>query len=275
MTTEGYQNSDFMVLMSVVVANEAADKILLLQHYTYDGDEGEWDLPYFLRQKNGDLAAEAMDKLDASTGMGEIQDLVLLSADELEHDVFCVTYRTRAQNEKIKLSEEYANFLWTNPIEAQKLVSSPRSKKDIGVFLESLVRDKQLDEATDALAREQRALADYHNLVRRTQQERTQIAKLASGQLIEDLLEPLEHLSMASEQLADKGLSMVVGKLWQVLEEHGLKEIEALDQEFNLDTMEAVEKNGKGQKVTKVLKRGYTLNGKVIQHAKVIIGSSK
>lgn len=275
MTTEGYQNSDFMVLMSVVVANEAADKILLLQHYTYDGDEGEWDLPYFLRQKNGDLAAEAMDKLDASTGMGEIQDLVLLSADELEHDVFCVTYRTRAQNEKIKLSEEYANFLWTNPIEAQKLVSSPRSKKDIGVFLESLVRDKQLDEATDALAREQRALADYHNLVRRNQQERTQIAKLASGQLIEDLLEPLEHLSMASEQLADKGLSMVVGKLWQVLEEHGLKEIEALDQEFNLDTMEAVEKNGKGQKVTKVLKRGYTLNGKVIQHAKVIIGSSK
>ncbi len=137
---------------------------------------------------------------------------------------------------------------------------------------------KKLDELTElkeqlvlALEREKRALADYQNLVKRNQEERIKALQLANLSLIETMLTPLEHLSLAAEQLDDQGLNMVIRDFWQVLEEAGLEEIYPQDKEFDLETMEVVDKEGEGQTVSKVVKRGYRLNGQVIQHAKVIV----
>ena len=123
----------------------------------------------------------------------------------------------------------------------------------------------------EAKRREQLALADYQNLVRRTQEERGRVARLAARNFIDSLLQPLSHLTLASLQLNDAGLTMVVSQLWQGLEQNGLKKIDALGKEFDVNTMEAVEKGVFGQKVLKVVSDGYTLNDEVIQHAKVIL----
>jgi molecular chaperone GrpE len=127
-------------------------------------------------------------------------------------------------------------------------------------------------EQTAATEREKRALADYQNLVRRSQEDRLRVAKLAGAEVVGALLEPLDHLGLAATQLKDKGLDMVVGEFWQVLGEIGLAEIPVMGLPFDLSTMEAVERTGKGEKVTQVVKKGYTLNGEVIQHAKVVLG---
>lgn len=127
------------------------------------------------------------------------------------------------------------------------------------------------EELSQARKREQLALADYKNLVRRTQEERGKVARLAARNFTEDLLQPLSHLSMAADQLHDAGLDMVVSQLWQALEQNGLKKIEALGKPFDVETMEATETGEHGQKVVKVVQDGYTLNGEVIQHAKVIL----
>jgi len=122
-----------------------------------------------------------------------------------------------------------------------------------------------------SLEREKRILADYQNLVKRNQEERVKFLQLANKSLIETLLSPLEHLSMAAEQLDDQGLNMVIRDFWQVLEEAGLEEIYPKGKNFDLETMEVVDKEGEGEKVAKVVRRGYRLNGQVIQHAKVIV----
>jgi molecular chaperone GrpE len=123
----------------------------------------------------------------------------------------------------------------------------------------------------ESLEREKRVLADYQNLVKRNQEDRVKFLQLANQSLVETLLSPLEHLSLAAEQIDDQGLNMVIRDFWQVLDEAGLEEIYPKGKKFDLETMEVVEKEGDEQIVTKVVKRGYRLNGRVIRHAKVIV----
>ena len=130
-----------------------------------------------------------------------------------------------------------------------------------------------LAELEEARAKEQRALADYQNLVRRTREERSKLAKMAGRDFVESLIQPLEHLSLAAEQINNPGIDMVVAELKQALAAHGLQEIEVLGKNFDVNTMEVVERVGEGDVVVKVVKRGYMLNGEVIQHAKVVVGS--
>lgn len=129
-------------------------------------------------------------------------------------------------------------------------------------------------EAELAAAREseRRALADYQNLVRRTQEERVKVAQLAAANFILSIIEPLNHLDLAAEQLNDPGIKMVVQQLWQNLEQAGLEKINPLGKKFDPQTMEAVESLGDGQVVSAVIKPGYLLNGQVIQAAKVAVG---
>ncbi len=133
--------------------------------------------------------------------------------------------------------------------------------------LTQLQRD--LAQAKDSVLRSQ---ADYQNLIRRTQEDRTKLVKMATRDLVEDLLQPLDHLSLASAELKDKGLDMVVAQLWRTLNNHGLEEIQVMDQPFNHQTMEVVDKKGDGDMVQSVIRKGYRLHGEVIQHAKVIVG---
>jgi molecular chaperone GrpE (heat shock protein) len=76
---------------------------------------------------------------------------------------------------------------------------------------------------------------------------------------------------MAAENLKDQGLNMVVEQFWKELQNFGLEKLNVLNQTFNLNTMEVVEKQGEGEKVVKVVRQGYSLNGEVIQHAQVVL----
>ncbi len=122
-----------------------------------------------------------------------------------------------------------------------------------------------------AQEREKRALADYQNLVRRFREERLQIIKMANQDLILALIEPLENLYKASQQLNDQGLTMVMSQLNQSLASLDVEVIDPLNQPFNLDTMEVIEKKAQGKKVIQVLQRAYKLNGQIIAHAKVVL----
>ena len=127
-----------------------------------------------------------------------------------------------------------------------------------------------------ALATEQarRAQADYQNLVRRGQAEKIEFIKFANQELVTQLIEPLRNLSLAAQALNDQGLNMVIDQFWAVLNDLGVKQIgpEIVGQEFNVETMEAIDKQGEGTTVLQLLTPGYTLNDRIIQHAKVAVG---
>ncbi len=132
---------------------------------------------------------------------------------------------------------------------------------------------EQLDRLKEQLLRSQ---ADYQNLVRRGQEDRARFAKLATQDLVEALLQPLDHLEMAASQLSDPGLDMVVHQFQQVLNQFGVEEIECLGEEFDPIFMEVVENKAADSSqqavVKKVVSKGYKLNGVVIRHAKVVVG---
>jgi molecular chaperone GrpE len=157
------------------------------------------------------------------------------------------------------------------------MVKPTKKTTDDQQKLLQLVEELQ-NAVTKAQESEKRAVADYQNLIRRNQFERSQLVKLATKGLTQDLLQPLDHLALAAKQLNDPGLNMVISQFWQKLQEHGLEEINPVGEPFDVTTMEAVELNGKDQDdaslvVTQVRQKGYKLNGEVIQFARVVLKS--
>jgi len=136
--------------------------------------------------------------------------------------------------------------------------------------LDDEVAELQL-KLVEAEQKYQRAIADYHNLVRRNREEAVKKARLATKDFVSNLVETLNHLALAAQQINDPGLNMVVTQLWQTLNQEGLEQVECLGTPFDAETMEVVEITKVGKKVTKVLSPCYRLNGEIIQFAKVIL----
>lgn len=130
-----------------------------------------------------------------------------------------------------------------------------------------------------------RLMAEFDNYRRRTAQEKLEIVSMASVETIKGLLPVLDDCERALQVLKDsddsdaakEGTELIYNKLMTYLKSKGLAVIEALGQTFDTDLHEAVaqfpvqEEEKKG-KVFDVVQTGYTLNGKVIRFAKVVVG---
>lgn len=149
--------------------------------------------------------------------------------------------------------------------------------------------EKELAEAKEKIAKEKddyiRLMAEFDNFRRRTAQEKLDLVSTASEETIKGLLPVLDDCERALDVLAKstdsdaakEGTELIFNKLMGYLKSKGLDTIEARDKEFNTDVHEAVaqfpvnEEEKKG-KVFDVVQTGYTLNGKVIRFAKVVVG---
>lgn len=128
----------------------------------------------------------------------------------------------------------------------------------------------QLDQKEDAY---RRVLADFQNLQRRAQTDRTQTIQRANADLLLDLLPTLDHLEMAMKHFTDPSLSMIAGDLHKTLANYGVTRITTIGEEYNAETMEVVETEpGKQNIVLREMLPGYFLNGNILRHAKVVVG---
>ena len=127
----------------------------------------------------------------------------------------------------------------------------------------------------------QRAAADFANFKRRTEQERSESARLAGAALVINLLPIYDDLdrAVASVDSHLAGLNWVQGvtaihqKFGRLLDSMGVREIQAENESFDPARHEAVGKQpGEEGKVLHVLQKGYELQGKVIRPAMVIVG---
>ena len=130
-----------------------------------------------------------------------------------------------------------------------------------------------------------RLMAEFDNYRRRTSQEKLEIVSMASSETIKGMLPVLDDCERALAVLnesadsaaAKEGTELIYHKLMAYLQSKGLAVIEAKNQPFDTDLHEAVaqfpvqDEEMKG-KVFDVVQTGYTLNGKVIRFAKVVVG---
>ena len=119
-----------------------------------------------------------------------------------------------------------------------------------------------------------RALADYKNLVDRTNKEKKQFIEFANEILILKLLAVYDSLEMLGKYSSDQGLQLTIKQFEQVLKEEGLKEIEALGRSFDTQEMEGIEMvAGEKDKVTEVLTKGFYFKEKILRPARVKVGN--
>ena len=149
--------------------------------------------------------------------------------------------------------------------------------------------EKKVAELENQVAKDKddyiRLMAEFDNYRRRTSQEKLELVSMASTDTIKGLLPILDDCDRALKVLqesndsdaAKEGTELIYNKLMSYLKSKGLAEIEAMGQPFDTDLHEAVaqfpvpEEDQKG-KVFDVVQTGYTLNGKVIRFAKVVVG---
>lgn len=130
-----------------------------------------------------------------------------------------------------------------------------------------------------------RQIAEFDNYRKRTLKEKAELILNGGEKTLSSLLPILDDLERAEKNIQEntnietlkEGLDLVFKKFRNTLEKQGLKAIETKNQDFNTDFHEAIamilvpEGDQKG-KVIDCVQTGYTLNDKVIRHAKVAVG---
>lgn len=128
-----------------------------------------------------------------------------------------------------------------------------------------------------------RLVAEFDNYKKRTLKEKTELIFNGSEKTIGAVLPILDDFERAIADNTDdatavkEGFSLIYKKFFETLEKLGVKKIETEDADFNVDYHEAIAMvpsmgDDKKGKVIDCVQTGYTLNDKVIRHAKVAVG---
>ncbi len=150
------------------------------------------------------------------------------------------------------------------------------------VLSEVRIVEEKLAEMQDKYIR---LSAEFDNYRKRTLREKMDLSKYAGENLLlsiiplmDDFERALRHIDLSPECAAMKdGIDIIYGKFSEFLKLNGVKEIESLGCNFNVDLHEAVakvpvEEADKKGKVVDVVLKGYYLQDKVLRHSKVVVG---
>ena len=128
-----------------------------------------------------------------------------------------------------------------------------------------------------------RTLAEFDNYKKRTLKEKAELILNGGEKTVKAVLPVLDDFERALKDKSDDpkaikdGVTMIFNKFVKTLESLGVKKIDTTDKDFDTDFHEAVAMvpgmgDDKKGKVIDCVQIGYTLNDKVIRHAKVAVG---
>lgn len=141
-------------------------------------------------------------------------------------------------------------------------------------------------EAAANLDRFMRSAADLENFRRRTVREKDELRAVATGRVLDDIFPVLDNLAravVAAKQPGSDvkslvgGVDMVLAQLKSALANHGLKEVNPVGQPFDPHQHEAIShqpsREVKEEHVLTVVRTGYSLNGRLLRPAAVVVSS--
>ncbi len=149
--------------------------------------------------------------------------------------------------------------------------------------------DLQIEELKTKIAeysdKHLRLQAEFDNFRKRTMKEKADLIKSGGESVLISILPVIDDFERALALMKDvpdtdagkMGTQLIYNKFTEFLRLNNIKEIDAVNQPFDVDLHEAITKipapseEMKG-KVVDVVQKGYFLNDKVIRFAKVVIG---
>ena len=130
-----------------------------------------------------------------------------------------------------------------------------------------------------------RLYAEFDNFRRRTAKEKVEMIQTAGKDVITSLLDVLDDCDRAERQMPQvndvqqlkEGTLLIFNKLRNIMQSKGLKPMESIQKDFDVELHEAITEipapaeSLKGKVIDEVQK-GYYLNDKIIRFAKVVVG---
>ena len=131
-----------------------------------------------------------------------------------------------------------------------------------------------------------RLYSEFDNYKKRVSRDRIEFSKMAGAEIFISLLPVIDDFERAMKAISEdsqaisirEGINLVYTKFKNTLQQKGLQEMKSSGEVFDSELHEAVStapaptEDMKG-KVLEELEKGYYLNGKVLRHAKVLVGS--
>lgn len=151
---------------------------------------------------------------------------------------------------------------------------------DDALTLEISRLNTELEESKDKYLR---LFAEFDNYKKRNTKERFDLIRTAAQDTILTLLPVLDDFDRAKKsadsgsEIFSEGVQLVYQKLYTILESLGLNAMDSTGVDFDLELHDAITdipaptEEMKG-KVIDTIEKGYTLNDKIIRHAKVVVG---
>jgi molecular chaperone GrpE len=167
--------------------------------------------------------------------------------------------------------------------EATEESSAPKDSpvsEDTEELLEQSCREKE-----DLYEKVLRAAADFENFRKRTIREKDELRKFALSGLIEDLLPAMDNLELGlvsaenhpEAKAISEGFRMVAQQLVTILQSNGLEcvdpEGEVFDPNFHESVAVQPSDDVEYHKIIQVVRKGYSLNGRILRAANVIVSS--
>jgi molecular chaperone GrpE len=156
--------------------------------------------------------------------------------------------------------------------------ADPQERESLKQALESL--KKEHDSLYDRLLRKQ---ADFENLKKRVEREKSEFAQFASAELMKELLGVLDSFDLALRNAAGaasksentlRGFELIYKQFQDMLARFGLKPIEAKGQKFDPNFHQAVAtqpSNAEENTILEEMRKGYTLHGRLLRPAMVSV----
>lgn len=184
--------------------------------------------------------------------------------------------------ENTEKASESANS-HNNQADEAKPKDKKKKKSKEEILIESL--RAELNKLKEETAKDREAYllakADLENVRRRVKEDAIQERKYASMGMVSDLIQPVDMLIKASSMQTDDqqmknfliGFQMIANQITDVLKRDGLKEIEALNKDFDPNFHQALSKEHvegvEPGKVIEVLQSGYMYKDRIIKPAMV------
>lgn len=163
---------------------------------------------------------------------------------------------------------------------------------DDSVEMEGDIEDnlnKELESVKAQLEKEKKEylflMAEFDNYKKRTLKEKSELIKNGAEAAMRGILPVVDDMERAINAMAKsddlkavkEGIDLIYNKFKKYLDQNGVKEIPTNGEEFNTEYHEAItaiptEDEGQKGKVIDTVAKGYTLNDKVLRHAKVVVG---
>jgi len=173
--------------------------------------------------------------------------------------------------------------------EAESGINSDENMSGSSYLNDEIVEENAIEKLNEELQEQKdkylRLVAEFDNFKKRNARERIELIQTAGKEVITSLLDVLDDCDRAEKQLQNsddinqvrEGVQLVFNKLRSTLQNRGLKQMESIHTEFDVEQHEAIteipapSENLKGKVIDEVQK-GYYLNDKIIRFAKVVIG---